>query len=947
MPGGRPYWGFPADFPEEGQYQLFMRVRGELAGGAYPTVAVRLENGGDRKATTRMVSGSWHRLPIGPPFRVKKGQNAVAAEFTNDFGFGNRLARDAYYDTYELVKVKFREPASERPLAKGEEAPVPTPEQVAAAQAVPTFLEPTGNDAPMRITFRDPVDGRPVRGLTEIKGAVWRNNRSDNQKENEKRAAEVTLFLNGQPAGKQKSDEPKFEVPAHRFVKGRNEVRLWARAGNGRQAWSETAVVYRNAGPEKLEKPAEIEKPYVWTCREGQNWKMLEAGFEPAEGDILKMFSAGTTEISIPNEIRGKVDLVVKLRGDVFNGEPESEVKVGDKLLAVWKPGAEWTEFKLEQVDLPEKDDRKLAIRFTNDAAESAEKDRNLIVGAVKIVDRTLEPDKSAPIVKVLYPKPGQEVSQADALVMEVFDDRKLGGLDVRVDGKSLEYWMEPDLRPGLVVLPLGLRQFQPGEHKIQVIQRDKAENEGKSEEVSVKLAADNSVAARMHRPYDRAVRLLRRFAFGPEPLQLAEVLTKGEEAWLKARLTPETGTSASKYRALQYSYIRLNKVDDYQVRNRALLYAMYTDNPVQARFNFWIQNHFCTWQNKTGNQEKWDEYLGFQRLGTAPFFDLLYSSATSSAMMIFLDQKDSFAGKINENYAREIMELHTVGVKGGYTQEDVTQLAGMLTGWSSQKEGVTASGTGEGSNFFRYSPYLNDGKARDIYGLSLPAAKVEQRFDRVRQYLEMLASRPETARYYTSKLAAHYYGRNAPAELVDELAKIYLASGGDTSEILMAIYKSPEFWSDDLPDKIAQPLDYGIGLERMMGAENHDSLDKMMQKAGRALFDRSTPDGYPEEDDEYADSNYMLQKWVFAKTLEWDLTNNIPWMYWQPEALKEEAGQKRLIDQIAMKVTGGFLGERSEAAALKVLQSDIPDPRQKLNQVAVLIAQLPETQVR
>ena len=945
MPSNRPIWGIPVNFPEDGQYQLFMRVRGDMAGGAYPTLAVRLEKGGNNKATTRMVSGNWHRLPIGPPFRTKKGDNAMGIDFTNDFGYANKLNRDAFFDTYELVRVKYRGEAEKG--EKAEDLPAPTKEEVVNTPPTPVYLEPMGSDVPMRVTFTHRIDGLQIKGLTELQTAVWRNNRPDNnQKDDKKRQAEVSLYINGELADKIRDDDAKFQVPAYKFAKGKNEVRLYARQGANREAWSEIETFYRNEGPDNIPVPQQRDSDHTWTFRDG-GWKLLENGATPVDTDILTQYSAATTEIKIPDELHGPTDLIVKLKGDVFQGEPEAEVKLGDTLLATWKAGAEWSEQKLEKIDLPENVNRELKIRFTNDAAEGEGKDRNLIIGAVTLRTRALEPDKTAPIVKMLYPKPGQEISQADAVVLNVFDDRAIENVDLMLDGKSLEYWVPPGQRPGSVVLPLALRTFKPGEHKLVATIRDKGNNEGRSEEIKIVLAEDNRLSARLQRPYDRALRVLKRFGFGPEPQELAEILTKGEETWMKSRIYSDIALTANEYRAIQYTSIRLNKVDDYQVKNRALLYAMQTDNPVEARFNFWIQNHFCTWQNKDGNQEKWDEYTSFLRIGTAPFFDLLYNSATSSAMMVFLDQKDSYAGKINENYAREIMELHTVGVKGGYTQQDVTQLAGMLTGWSAQKEGVTASGTGEGSNFFRYSPYLNDGKAREIFGLSLPAAKPEARFDRVRQYLEMLASRPQTAHYFVSKLAAHYYGPNAPDELVDKLAQIYLRTGGDTSEILLALFHSPEFWSDTLPDKISQPLDYGIGLERVYGADNHDSLHQMMQKAGRALFDRSTPDGYPEEDTEYADSNYMLQKWRFAKTLEWDLTKDTPWTYWQPKALETEEGQRRLVDMIAVRLTGGYLSDRSEESALQILKSNLPDARQKFNQVAVLIAQLPETQVR
>lgn len=942
MPGKRPNWGIPLKLKEDAQYQLFARVKGDLAGGAYPTLTVDTSKAGNNKATVRVVSSSWHRLPIGPPFRMKKEEEAVGISFINDFGFQNRANRDAYIDTYELVKVKYREaPETDEPRKY-------TAEEIAAIPPTATYFEPSAEDAPIRVTFMNAVNGLVVKGETELQGIVWRNNKSNNEKEDKKRQARVTLYLNGEAVDTKRSDEPTFTLPSWRLRKGENSVRLHAWQNSRREAWSETALISRDLGPDEIAKPQEIEKAAYWAWRDN-GWKRLEGEDKPGDADVNILYSNGDAQLEFPQDLAGKVNLVVRLRGDQFEGAPEAIVKLGDKELGKYSVPAEWTDYRIENVEIPKEGNRHLKITFTNDkaGADVATQDRNLHVGGVTVLDKTLEPDKTAPIVKVLYPKAGQELSQVDTVILQVFDDRAIENMDLELDGKSLGYWTGTGQKPGYVVLPLTLRTFAPGEHKLKATLRDKAGNSANSGEIKVRLAEDNSLAARLKRPYDRAERMLRRFAFGPEPAQLAEILLGGEEAWLAGKLAHTRGLSADEYRANQIAYIRLPKMDEYHVANRALQFAIATDNPVEARFSFWIQNHFCTWLGKTGTREKWDENLAFQQLGTAPFSDLLYTSATSAAMMVFLDQRTSYAGKINENYAREIMELHTVGVKGGYTQKDVTELAGMLTGWAAHKEGILSSGTGEGSYIFRYSPYLNDGSPREIYGLSLPLAKPEARFDRVRQYLEMLACRPQTARYFAEKIAAHYYGPGAPEAVIHRLRDVYLTSGGDSGEMLMALYKSPEFWSDALPQKVAQPLDYGIGLERVNGGTNNHALHEMMQKAGRALFDRSTPDGYPEEDDEYADSNFMLQKWRFAKSLEWELTRDIPWSYWQPDALKDEAGQRRLLDMIAARVTGNSLSPRSEEAAMQVLNSDIPDARQKVNQVAVLIAQLPETQVR
>ena len=188
---------------------------------------------------------------------------------------------------------------------------------------------------------------------------------------------------------------------------------------------------------------------------------------------------------------------------------------------------------------------------------------------------------------------------------------------------------------------------------------------------------------------YDRAITLLDRFAFGPDARELAAILSMGGRAWLEDRLSRGVD-DAGDLSAMAQGLIRFEDGRyDYGPPRRALEHACHTPNPVRARFVLWAQNHFSTWIRKAEGDRKWREHVEFARLGAAPFHDLLLASARSPAMLRYLDQDRSFAGRLNENYARD-PRAHTMGVHGGYTQEDVTTLAALLTGW-------TASTLGEG----------------------------------------------------------------------------------------------------------------------------------------------------------------------------------------------------------------------------------------------------------
>jgi uncharacterized protein (DUF1800 family) len=295
---------------------------------------------------------------------------------------------------------------------------------------------------------------------------------------------------------------------------------------------------------------------------------------------------------------------------------------------------------------------------------------------------------------------------------------------------------------------------------------------------------------------------------------------------------------------------------------------------PGAARFVLWAENHFSTWVPRTRDPQ-WSEHAAFARLGAAPFYDLLLASARSPAMLRYLDQENSYASKLNENYAREIMELHTLGVHGGYTQQDVTSLARLLTGWTASREGDGRSGGELAAYTFRFDPALSDRRSIRIIGVDFPAGAGPPRpgdsgaeamggYDRVLLALQTLAAHPSTAQFVSRKLAEHYVGHPAPEGLVEDLSSVFARTGGDMREMLVAIAKHPAFWAAE--HRMAHPTDFAIRLARVTGKTNAGQLADFLGRCGNGMFDRATPDGYPEADSSYTDSNAMVQRWKFRR---------------------------------------------------------------------------------
>ena len=178
-----------------------------------------------------------------------------------------------------------------------------------------------------------------------------------------------------------------------------------------------------------------------------------------------------------------------------------------------------------------------------------------------------------------------------------------------------------------------------------------------------------------------------------------------------------------------------------------------------------WAENHFSTWMNKDGSQAKAQEHASFVQLGTAPFFDLLFNSSTSPAMLVYLDQRYSYAHRLNENYAREIMELHTLGVKGGYTQKDVTTLADLLTGWTLADEAPIDGSGGDLDRTFGYDTHLNSGNGCRVFGVEFPGTEAGAPFRPAADGAGDVERAPELRHVHQPQAVRTVRGRSRAAE--------------------------------------------------------------------------------------------------------------------------------------------------------------------------------------
>ncbi|MHC4909061.1 MAG: DUF1800 family protein [Planctomycetota bacterium] len=908
---------FPFDVEEAGHYQLVLRMGGTRAQGVLPTIAVMLDNLQNIATNGRSLQRGWHRAPIGRPFHVEAGSHFIAPFFANDFFVANRADRNLFIDYIELLRV---------------DAP-------AAATMIDDPLGQAG--VPVRIVQTRTLDGLTIPGIFEIEGRVsWRSAKTTP-------APHVTLLVNDEPIAAQRSGAPRFWVDPAALRPGANRIQLFAEHDDG-AARTPVQVIHRPTGPAAEELPRRthvrfaIHEP-AWQDLEGR----LDAQHNPSERRSLVFARNGEAVLNLPSELSGSFKVFLELHGEHFDGPPIAHVslRAGGTTTRVGSIDAKgwWSTQQAGDVSLPA-GPKQLTVAFDNDHYVESQGDRNLRVQALILAENHLGDDRSPPHAAITWPPDEHVAWRADAVVVDASDNTGLLRAELIIDGRATGLRQPLVGHVGPIVLPLILRDLDPGRHAITVQVTDSRQNSIRTEPVTVIVAG---AAPEVPGRYARSIHLLNRIGWGPDARQLASILTLGEEAWLASQLEPGV-LGAGDLAALQIGLVDFAGRNNYEVPRRVLSHLMTTPHPARLRLALWVENHFSTYIQKTQGVRKWDEHVEFMRLGAAPFQDLLLASAESPAMLVYLDQEGSYGDQVNENYAREIMELHTLGVHGGYTQADVTSLSNLLTGWTSamQGDGITASQEAQAWSF-RYDPRLSDGSAMTVLGHAFPETPPGKRFERAAHVIEILAAHPSTARFVARKFAMHFVDDPPPDEFVDDLAMVFAETGGDLRAMLFALAGHPAFWATIDAPRIASPLDYAIRLCRVASHRQPWQVGDFLQRSGMGLFERPTPDGYPEDNGAFGDSNAMLQRWRLAGSMPGPLTSLVPPPWRFVETGSEDEWRQQVVDVLALRLTGMPLTEASNTAALDLLEETPGTREQRLRVLAPVIAGFPEANLK
>jgi uncharacterized protein (DUF1800 family) len=363
--------------------------------------------------------------------------------------------------------------------------------------------------------------------------------------------------------------------------------------------------------------------------------------------------------------------------------------------------------------------------------------------------------------------------------------------------------------------------------------------------------------------------RLVRRLTLGITPAEVQRVNSMGYQGYLNYQLnssriddTAVENTISQKWPLMAQTSDTLFSADAGQVqsqlRDSTLYRSAFSQRQLHQRMvEFW-SDHFNQDIDKVGYLLVADQRDVIRKNALGKFPDLLKASAHSASMMVYLDQNTSRNTAPNQNYAREIMELHTLGVDGGYTQNDVAELSRVLTGWTIQGRGQ-----------FVFRPELHDWGSKTVLGVTIPAGSPSLGADGIKegeQMLDLLASHPSTARFIATKMLRWLLTPSPSETQIAAVASAYRATGGDIKAMVRAILN--ETWLPASPMKLKRPSHFLISTMRSTNAQvtSATNLSNSLTNLGQQLFAWDTPDGYPDKIEYWAGN--ILPRWSFATSM-------------------------------------------------------------------------------
>jgi uncharacterized protein (DUF1800 family) len=387
----------------------------------------------------------------------------------------------------------------------------------------------------------------------------------------------------------------------------------------------------------------------------------------------------------------------------------------------------------------------------------------------------------------------------------------------------------------------------------------------------------------------------------------------------------------------------------------------------LEVMTDFW-ENHFSVSSDKTPGPFSLVEYdRTIREHALGKFRDLLRAVATSPVMLVYLDNYQSVVDSlhpnpiewqleerrrahpplgdtllahtvkrrrigVNENYARELMELHTLGVDGGYTQKDVQEVARCLTGWGVDNFVVSPA--------FAFHADQHDAGEKTVLGVRIVGGRGIEDGEQV---LDILARHPSTAHFIAKKLVTHFVSDSPPAALVDRVAQTYLRTDGDIREVMRTIIESPEFNSGAAyRAKVKTPFELVASILRVMDAAP-DTTQRSVQivaRLGQPIFGRATPDGWPDRGEAWMNTGALLNRVNLGAQAGGSQMPNVAVARWAANRQLASASPDETVDAV---IRATLAGDPSPATREVLLGVSRPPatatPQQRLAYVASLVS--------
>jgi uncharacterized protein (DUF1800 family) len=473
---------------------------------------------------------------------------------------------------------------------------------------------------------------------------------------------------------------------------------------------------------------------------------------------------------------------------------------------------------------------------------------------------------------------------------------------------------------------------------------------------VLIAVATPAAAQGRELTPPEQVAHVVSRLTFGPRPGDLERVAAIGVDAWIAAQLRPESildsvparslasqpswstpihqlpamspTTALNVMRSLPLANGGRPTADSLRVKLAAIVRVIaISPGSMGAEFavgkiinaetserqlyevivDFW-ENHFSVYSAKLPSVGALPMYGrdAIRPRALGKFRDLLGAVAHSPAMLFYLDNHLSTADGLNENYARELLELHTLGVDGGYSQADVVDVARALTGWSIDPRRTTAPVRLGTPATFAFDWRAHDSREKVILGHRLAAGRGMEDGE---ELLDILARHPSTARHIATKLARRLVSDEPPATLIDRAAATFTRTDGDIAEVVRTIVTSDEFFSRAaFRAKVKSPFELVVSARRALNAPADTTRQTalLLGRFNQPTFGRISPEGWPEVGSAWINPGSVMQRMMFGTGVASGTVPEIPTQHWKGFERLASKPVAEQADGVVQMILGG-----------------------------------------